>query len=101
MTTPKATAAHPLGEAACSGKYDEAQIARELWLTARGQHYYGNALYVAMDMPIIVAAPALRQTILRYLNGTQTAADHISLQEAARLISPNEQAHLRVGGKDA
>ena len=90
MTTPNASAAHPLGEAAGSGKYDEQRIAYELWLTARGSHYYGNALYVAMDMPIIVAAPALRQTILRYLNGTQSAADHIRLQEASRLIhSPN------------
>lgn len=77
-------------EAAGSGKYDEKQIAYELWLTARGTHYYGNALYVAQDMRCIIASPEHRAVILRYLNGTQKAADHIMLQEAARLIySPN------------
>jgi hypothetical protein len=89
MTTPQAPTAKPLASAAGSGKYDAEQIAKEIWLTARGQHYYGNALYVAMDMPCIVAAPEQRAAIHRYLNGTQTAADHIRLQEAARLISPN------------
>jgi len=67
-------------------KYDESRIAYELWLTARGSHYYGNALYVAMDMPCIVANPVLRQTVQRYLDGVQMAADHIRLQEVSRLI---------------
>jgi hypothetical protein len=72
-----------------SGKYDNQQIAKELRLTASGQYYYGNALYVAMDLPEIVAAPEQRHAILRYLNGTQICTDHIRLQEAAMLISPN------------
>jgi hypothetical protein len=45
-----------------------------------------------MDMPEIVAAPEQRHAILRYLNGTQICTDHIRLQEAAMLISPNDQA---------
>ena len=81
-----------LASSAGSGKYDEARIAREIWLTARGSHYYGNALYVAMDMPCIVAAPEQRAAIQRYLNGTQTAEDHIRLQEAVRLILTNAEA---------
>lgn len=70
-----------------SRKYDNRRIAKELRLTASGQSYYGNALYVAMDMPEIVAAPEQRHAILRYLNGTQICTDHIWLQEAAMLIS--------------
>ena len=68
-------------------KYDNEQIAKEILLTASGQYYYSNALYVAMDMAEIVAAPEQRNAILRYLNGTQGCTDHIRLQEAAMLIS--------------
>ena len=71
-------------------KYDNQQIAKEIQLTASGQYYYGNALYVAMDMPEIVAAPEQRHAILRYLTGTQNDTDHIKLQEAAMLISPTQ-----------
>ena len=80
-----------LGAATGSGKYDNQQIAKEMRLTASGRYYYGNALYVAMDMPEIVAAPEQRHAILRYLNGTQICTDHIRLQEAAMLISPNNE----------
>ena len=68
-------------------KYDNQQIAKEILLTASGQYYYSNALYVAMDMAVIVAAPEQRNAIMRYLNGTQGCTDHIRLQEAAMLIS--------------
>jgi hypothetical protein len=92
MNTQETSTPDSLGAATGSGKYDNQQIAKELRLTASGQYYYGNALYVAMDMPEIVAAPEQRHAILRYLNGTQICTDHIRLQEAAMLISPNDQA---------
>jgi hypothetical protein len=67
--------------------YDRQQIAKELRLTATGQYYFGNALYVAKDMPEIIAAPEQRHAILRFLSGSQICSDHIRLQEAAMLIS--------------
>jgi hypothetical protein len=70
-------------------KYDAAQVAREILATARGEAYYGNALYVAMDMPCIIAAPEQRHAIARYLKGTQICTDHIRLSEAAQIISSN------------
>jgi len=91
MKTQATSTPDSLGAATGSGKYDNQQIAKELRLTASGQYYYGNALYVAMDMPEIVAAPEQRHAILRYLNGTQICTDHIRLQEAAMLISPNNE----------
>lgn len=73
----------------CSDKYDDAQIAREIRETAEGNAYYGNALYVAMDMPCIIAKPEQRHAIARYLKGTQICTDHIRLFEAAQIISKN------------
>jgi hypothetical protein len=70
------------------GRYDDRQIARELRATASNQAYYGNALYVVLDHPKIVAAPEQRMAIQRYLRGAQTCTDHIRLCEAANLIDP-------------
>ena len=73
-----------------SAIYDEARIARELRITASGQSYYGNALYVALDIPCIMASLEHKIAIQRYLRGTQSATDHIRLQEAAIMIAPNK-----------
>jgi hypothetical protein len=67
-------------------KYDDEQIARELTATAEGRAYYGNALYVAQDMPQIVCSLEHRAAIKRYLVGNTESADHIRLLEAALMI---------------
>ena len=82
----------------CPGRYDEARIAHELRLTASGQSYYGNALYVALDIPCITASPEHKTAIQRYLRGTQIATDHIRLQEAAMMIATNTHTHTHLPG---
>ena len=67
-------------------KYDAEQIAQELAITAEGRAYYGNALYVAQDMPEIVSSLEHRAAIKRYLEGKTIATDHIRLHEAAAMI---------------
>ena len=83
------------------GKYDAHQIAREIQATASGQAHYGNALYVALDIPCIVASPEHRIAIQRYLRGSQIATDHIRLQEAAAMIAQSLAAGYTEGGSEA
>ena len=71
-------------------RYDNQRIATEIRSTAANESYYGNALYVSLEMPEIVAAPEQRAAIQRYLNGSPETTDHIRLQEAAELISPTQ-----------
>lgn len=61
--------------------YSLKQIARELRATASGEAYYGNALYVAMDMPGLTDAE--RRLILRWLDGSQSGTDRFRLQDVA------------------
>jgi hypothetical protein len=73
-------------------KYDNHQIAREIRVTASGQAYHGNALYVARDMPCIASSPQHRLAVQRYLDGTEKVSDHGLLQEAAMLIEGSRVA---------
>lgn len=67
-------------------KYDKHQIAKELKATALNEAYYGNALYVAMDIPSLTKDD--RIVLKRYLRGSGAilATDHIRLQEIAMRI---------------
>lgn len=65
-------------------KYDYKQIARELNATASGESYYGNSLYVSLDMPWITKQDALM--LHRYLHGSELSSDRFKLQNLAILI---------------
>jgi hypothetical protein len=65
--------------------YDAFQIAKELNATALGESYYGNALYVARDIPCVTHNDV--QCLNRWLNGTNTASDGWRLQEISSYIS--------------
>lgn len=69
-------------------KYDSKQIARELQATAQGDAYYGNALYVARDMPQITGND--RDCLTRWLFGTQTSSDRFRLQDIAIEIAKQD-----------
>ena len=62
-------------------KYDHQQIAKELEATANGESYYGNALYVAMELPWTSAND--RQMLQRYLHGSELLSDRMRLQDFA------------------
>jgi hypothetical protein len=68
-----------------SPKYDRKQIARELIATALGKAYYGNALYVAQDIPGLTYEE--RCVICRYLEGVNHGLDHVELQNIANKIA--------------
>lgn len=61
--------------------YNIKKIAHELDETARGLAYYGNALYVAMDIPGM--SQSERLCIQAHLHGTDTASDGWRLQRIA------------------
>lgn len=65
--------------------YDKYQIAKELIKTALGEAYFGNALYVAKDIPVLTDEE--RYVILRYLEGTEVGADPVELQRIAHKIA--------------
>lgn len=60
-------------------QYDRKQIAKELQATAQGDAYYGNALYVARDLPETTAND--KQCLTRWMHGTQTSDDRFRLQD--------------------
>ena len=64
--------------------YDAFTIAKELNSTALGESYYGNALYVARDIPCVTHNDV--QCLNRWLNGTNTASDGWRLQEISSYI---------------
>ena len=66
-------------------KYGPKQIARELIATALGKAYYGNALYVAKDIPVLTDEE--RWVIYRWLDGSQCGMDHVELQHIANKIA--------------
>lgn len=66
-------------------RYGLKQIAKELVATALGEAYYGNALYVAMDIPGLTEDE--RHVLKRYLDGTQSGTDHCALQQIAAKIA--------------
>jgi hypothetical protein len=69
--------------------YDDERIAQELEQTAQGCAYYGNALYVAMDIP--VADEADKRMLHRYLHGSELLTDRFLLQDLA--IKIRKQRH--------
>ncbi len=67
--------------------YDLRRIAHELTLTAQGQAYYGNALYVAKGIPGL--QPGHIAVLERWLSGAaqqKSNADGFALQEISNLI---------------
>jgi len=66
-------------------RYGSKQIARELIATALGRAYYGNALYVAQDIPGLTNEE--RMVICRWLDGSQGETDMHELQSIAHKIS--------------
>jgi hypothetical protein len=64
-------------------KYDHNQIAKELEATASGCSYYGNALYVAIDLPW--ATQKHKEMLHRYLHGSELSSDRFTLQDFAIL----------------
>lgn len=67
-----------------SNKYNNKRIAWELERTAMGDGYYGNALYVAMDMAQTTQTD--REMLHRYLHGSNLTTDHVKLQDLAMRI---------------
>lgn len=64
--------------------YDEYKIAKELTATALGESYFGNALYVARDLPCVTDDD--RIVLNRWLDGssaTKDGADGFRLQDIA------------------
>ncbi len=64
--------------------YDLARIAQELDETALGNSYYGNSLYVALDLPCITNND--RDCLIRWLYGSELIQDKFRLQEIAMYI---------------
>ena len=65
-------------------KYDKHQIAKELQMTAMGEAYYGNALYVSLDIPELDRYQ--KKVLRRFLNGTESVADSYELQNIANVL---------------
>lgn len=65
-------------------KYDAIKIANELNATALGEAYYGNALYVARDLPCVTKNDV--QCLNKWLNGENTTSDGWRLQEISNYI---------------
>ena len=66
-----------------STKYDHKQIAKELEATANGDAYYGNSLYVALDLPWTTQND--KSMLHRYLLGSELKTDRNRLQDFAIL----------------
>lgn len=65
--------------------YTALKIAQELQATAQGDAYFGNALYVARDLPCVTKNDI--QCLNRWLNGTQTSVDRFRLQDMVVYIT--------------
>lgn len=67
-----------------SQAYDHEKIADELYFTAMGHAYHGNALRAAKDFSFLTGED--RSVLDRYATGKQGGVDHVRLQEIASLI---------------
>lgn len=67
--------------------YDHKKIADELEATAQGQSYFGNALYVAIELPWTTKND--RAMLHRYMHGSELLSDRTRLQEFAILTRFN------------
>jgi len=73
-------------------RYTNQKISKELKMTAKGEAYYGNALYVAMDIPLVRDNEEYRQVIIRYMTGKDLlGGDHCTLQEIANKLNAIEK----------
>jgi hypothetical protein len=64
-------------------KYGHERIAKELEATAKGNTYYGDALYVAMDFPWTTHND--RALLMRYMYGSELLTDKAKLIEFSAL----------------
>lgn len=69
--------------------YDLLQIARELMATAQNEAYYGNALYVVLDVPGL--SEEEKSVVHRYLNRTSYGTDHCALMALANRLAAREK----------
>jgi hypothetical protein len=77
--------------------YDKSQIAKELTATALGESYFGNALYVARDIPCLTDDD--RQVLSRWLDGshaTSSGSDRFLLQDIAIRISDDAKKDANI-----
>ena len=61
--------------------YSNKQIAHELERTALNDGFFGNALYVAKDIPSLTREE--KAVLIRYSVGMARSTDHIALQQLA------------------
>lgn len=75
--------------------YDINKIAQELKDTAQGLSYYGNALLVCLDFPLVADNPEYKAVIIRYLRGRGAikSTDHVTLYEIAIKITNEPTKH--------
>ena len=57
---------------------------------AAGRAWYGAALAEAFKKPYL--SDVEKTVVLRYLNGSQTGMDHVTLQDIARAIRNNRES---------
>lgn len=77
--------------------YGPTQIARELTDTALGNAYFGNALYVAQDIPGLTTHERL--VIKRWLDGSQRGTDWRELQMIANKIGADTTTGPQTGNR--
>lgn len=71
---------------AVSQTYNKHKIAEELFATACGGKYYGNALYVALDIPCIRESKNELEAIQRALDFRSIPGDSDLLKSAALIL---------------
>lgn len=78
--------------------YTLRQICDELQATAEGKAYYGNALYVARDIPGVTDDE--RNMLSRWLDGSQVGRDRMRLQDMVVRLLADEQPVSPYGYSD-
>ena len=71
-------------------QYNHKRIGWELERTAQGESYYGNALYVAMDLPFLNKRE--KDCLHRYMHGSETPNDRFVLQDIAMKVYSEPEA---------
>ena len=66
------------------------KLAGRLDEIAAGRAWYGSALAEAIKKPYL--SDVEKAVVFRYLNGSQTGMDHVTLQDIARAIRNNREA---------
>jgi hypothetical protein len=77
--------------------YDKSQIARELTATALGDVYFGNALYVARDIPCLTDDD--RQVLNRWLEdsyASKSDSNRRRLQDIAIRIAEDAKKDVSI-----